>query len=227
MINGPYQPGASPLDSFRPVLHGTGRRSLAAASEGVAAGAGFRRVDLSATGRMTLDEQHGAGPQAARDRVGGLLDGQRQRSHQVPPRADNDQTPARSDDSASRPNAAPTGPPPRRDSDGDGLPRPVTAGRTALLSGRAGVLAQLFGQDPGRDGRMASQQGGAADSSPPSSEGLSTLRRSAAIETYQAVNRVLEARDGAGEGQDGARFEIFTGDSRAPRFEGPVLDAVA
>jgi hypothetical protein len=225
MINGPYQTGASALDSFRPVLHGTGRRSLAAASEGAAANTGFRRVDVSATGRMTLDEQHGAGPQAARDRVGGLLDGQRQRSNQAPPRADNDQTPARSDDRTPRPDAAPTLPPPRRDSDGDGLPRPVTAGRTALLSGRAGVLAQLFGQDPGRDGSMASQ--GRAAASPPSSEGLSPLRRGAAIETYQAVSRALEAQDGAGEAQGGARVEIVTGESRELRFGAPVLDAVA
>lgn len=224
MINGPYQPGASPLDSFRPGLHGTGRRSLAAASEGIAANAGFRRVDLSATGRMTLDGQDGAGPQAARDRVGGLLDGQRQRSHQAPPHADNDQTPAQPDDRASRPDTAPTPPPPRRDSDGDGLPRPVTAGRTALLSGRAGVLAQLFGQDPGRDGKMASQ--GRAVESLPSAEALSPLRRGAAIETYRAVSGALEAQEGADE-THGVRVEIVTGESLEPRFGGRVLEAVA
>jgi len=245
MISGPYQSGLPRTDN--PLLtspYGTGRRSLAQ-SPGPAESTAFRRVDLStrpaASGeqgqapsapapsdpsrsqRLAEDARHRPSPQGTAQGRGQ----DRPESSRTHP-SDGDEVAAGAAHSRTPPPAAP----PVRDADGNGLPHPVTAGRTALLSGRAGIMAQLFGQDPTRSQQPHPDPRGRTPAAATSRETaahppLSRLEINVAITTYRGANDAVggpAATATATETGGGIGVEILV-DMAPARSTG--LDAVA
>ncbi len=230
MINGPYQTGltlAEPPWPTPPQV--TGRRSLAQASargETVA----FRRVDLAPDQpKAGLGQPQPSQPQPSRP-VQARAPGTPDESGQHPaPRGARDGPPARETGrEAPASQRPPPTTPPVRDHDADGLPRPVTAGRTALLAGRAGVMAQLFGQDPGRpsaaDGGRPGADRGRSEDAPPPPPPLSRLEVDVALRTYQTANRAVGTAGFDDDQGTGARFEVLL---EAAPARGPALEVVA
>jgi hypothetical protein len=191
-----------------PVEAGGARRSLSAGSGDPGTPTAFRRVDLPAP--PVAPPPKGSEPRPD------------PRQAQAQPRAED------------RPRGRPAPDRPDSPSARDAAVRqPPTGGQTRLLAGAAGVLAQLFGQDPGASGTVSDRQGGwrqggqggqgSASTTGSTDAGTApgSLMTRLGVGAYQAVNRVIGAAAGRLSGADDDHGVLVLPDG------GRVLDEVA
>lgn len=194
-----------------PVEAGASRRSLAASGSDPAAPPAFRRFDLSRTPPpprpVGAEDRHSQQDSRARGRpVADRPDRPGDEPGRAGARAESAGIAAGRDDLARQPFSPGV-------SDG-GVPMPPAAGRTSLLSGSMGVMAQLFGQDF-RGFGGAGPRGGVwrqdaaddawsrQDDEPPRASSLMTRL---GIGAYEAVNRIIGAATERMAGGDGVDY---------------------
>lgn len=198
MIGPAWTGVATPLDVTRPTGRGSGvRRSLAIPGDDGTGQSAFRRVDLASTAVAPVPPgPDGRIPANDIDRQRDPLRRDAQGRGPGPLRPDGDAPDARA------PADSETATPPHGSAGAGAGPQSLTAGRTALLAGAMGVLAQLFGQTVATpsaaiitDGQRAGIQGpsvagdGGADGSGP--RHLTPVETRAGHEAYRAANRAV------------------------------------
>lgn len=211
-----------PVGAARTGRDAAGRRSMA--TTGLAGnGSGFRRLDVpmpwstsvdgrSAAGRG-LYEGRPKGPQGHAKDQSWQPDASQRRAAVASDRPGG----RRADEAASASDRA--GSAGLAEVTGTGLPRVLTAGRTALLAGTLSVFAQLFGQQLAATLPTAHDVATVADQARPVP---STLELRTGHAVYRSVNRLVGAESLAPFVAGSVEIMDMPGSPR-----GPVVDAVA
>ncbi|MBB4286894.1 hypothetical protein [Roseospira goensis] len=221
----------TPVDVVRSGRDGAARRTLSAGVPAAEGGA-FRRFDLATSAGPGVDPRSPtADPTRPRpdrrpeDDAPGALRQRRPAAAEAGP----EDRPAGAGTESAVARAAGEAP---RETEPQGLLRPLTAGRTALLAGALGVLAQLVGQSAAPPQAATATAGPAAAPLPAGGAGTadqaetvgpSVIQTRAGLRTYEAANRAVGAAAGPAVSADGR--EILIGAPAPART--PLLDAVA